>query len=49
LEGKAVNEESAAACGAAATDGATPLSKNKYKVQLVKVAVKRAVLAAAKA
>ncbi len=49
LEGNAVDESTAAAAGAAATQGATPLSKNGYKVQLVKVAVKRAALAAANA
>jgi xanthine dehydrogenase YagS FAD-binding subunit len=45
--GGGVNENSAAASGDAAADGATPLSHNEYKVTLVKVAVKRAVLAAA--
>jgi xanthine dehydrogenase YagS FAD-binding subunit len=49
LEGKAVDETSAVAAGVAAVEGATPLSKNAYKVQLAKVAVKRAALAAAKA
>lgn len=48
LETAAINEETAAKCGQAATDGAKPLSDNAYKVQLVKTAVKRAVLAAAK-
>jgi xanthine dehydrogenase YagS FAD-binding subunit len=48
LQGKAVTEESAAAAGAASVKNAHPLSKNGYKVQLAKVAVKRAVLAAAK-
>jgi xanthine dehydrogenase YagS FAD-binding subunit len=43
------NEALAAKCGQTATEGARPLSQNGYKVQLVKVAVKRAVLAAAKA
>ena len=33
-------------CGDAAASGAKPLSGNAYKVQLVKAAVKRAVLAA---
>jgi xanthine dehydrogenase YagS FAD-binding subunit len=47
LEGKAVTEESAAQAGEAAAQGATPLSMNGYKVQLVKTAVKRAILAAA--
>ncbi|MBM3837477.1 MAG: molybdopterin dehydrogenase [Verrucomicrobia bacterium] len=37
----------AARCGEAAAQGAKPLSGNGYKVQLVKVAVKRAILAAA--
>ena len=46
LEGK-VDASLAAKCGQAATQGAKPLSGNGYKVQLVKVAVKRAVLAAA--
>ncbi len=49
LEGKTVDEATAEACGEAAVQGATPLSKNQYKVQLVRVAVKRAVLAAAQA
>jgi len=48
LAGKAINEENAAKAGDAATQGATPLSRNGYKVQLVRVAVKRALLAAAK-
>lgn len=47
LEGKVVNAETAAQAGEAAADGASPLSRNAYKVQLVKVAVKRAALAAA--
>lgn len=46
LNGKSVNESAAAAAGAAATQGATPLSKNGYKVPQVKIAVKRAVMAA---
>ncbi|HVA72028.1 MAG TPA: FAD binding domain-containing protein [Candidatus Limnocylindrales bacterium] len=48
LAGKAINEENAAKAGDAAAQGATPLSRNGYKVQLVRVAVKRALLAAAK-
>ena len=47
LSGADVNTSSAAKCGEAATQGAKPLSGNGYKVQLVKTAVKRAVLAAA--
>lgn len=46
LSGKAINEETAAKAGDAATHGATPLSRNGYKVQLVRVSVKRALLAA---
>jgi xanthine dehydrogenase YagS FAD-binding subunit len=46
LAGKTVNEEVAAAAGQAAVAMATPLSQNQYKVQLARVAVKRAVLAA---
>jgi xanthine dehydrogenase YagS FAD-binding subunit len=47
LEGKEVTEETAAAAGKAAADGAKPLAQNGYKVKLVEVAVKRAVLTAA--
>jgi xanthine dehydrogenase YagS FAD-binding subunit len=42
-----VNEQFAIKVGDAAAQGATPLSGNVYKVQMVKTAVKRAVLAAA--
>ncbi|MGE0607391.1 MAG: xanthine dehydrogenase family protein subunit M [Pirellulales bacterium] len=45
--GQGVNRESAAAAGDAAVAQATPLSGNEYKVQLARVAVKRAILAAA--
>jgi xanthine dehydrogenase YagS FAD-binding subunit len=48
IAGKPVNEETAAQAGEAAVRGATPLSMNKYKVQLARVAVKRALLAATK-
>jgi xanthine dehydrogenase YagS FAD-binding subunit len=47
LEGKEVNDETAAAAGEAAKDGAVPLSQTKYKVNLIAVAVKRALLTAA--
>jgi len=47
LAGKAINEETAAAAGAAAVAGAKALSHNGYKVQLARVAVKRAILHAA--
>ena len=47
LEGKPVDEDLAAKAGEAAAEGATPLSMNEYKIQLVKTAVKRAILVAA--
>jgi xanthine dehydrogenase YagS FAD-binding subunit len=47
LEGKEVTEATASAAGEAAVEGARPLSQNAYKVQLLKTAVKRAVLLAA--
>jgi xanthine dehydrogenase YagS FAD-binding subunit len=47
LKGKSVNTDSAMRAGEAAVAGATPLSRNKYKIQLARVAVKRAVLRAA--
>jgi xanthine dehydrogenase YagS FAD-binding subunit len=47
INGKAVAVETAAAAGAAAVAKATPLSRNAYKVQLTRVAVKRALLRAA--
>jgi xanthine dehydrogenase YagS FAD-binding subunit len=48
LVGKKLTEETAAAAGDAAVKGAKPLSQNEYKVQLARVSVKRALLAAAK-
>jgi xanthine dehydrogenase YagS FAD-binding subunit len=47
LEGKPIDEALATKAGEAAAEGATPLSGNAYKVQLVKTAVRRAVLIAA--
>jgi xanthine dehydrogenase YagS FAD-binding subunit len=47
IEGKEVNEDTATAAGEAATDGAKPLSQNGYKLKLITVAVKRALLTAA--
>jgi xanthine dehydrogenase YagS FAD-binding subunit len=44
LMGMAIDEKSAVEAGNAAVAGATPLSKNGYKVRLVRVAVKRAIL-----
>jgi len=49
LAGKSISEATAQAAADAALAKATPLSGNRYKVQLAKVAVKRALLAAAKA
>jgi xanthine dehydrogenase YagS FAD-binding subunit len=48
LVGKAITPEVAEAAGKAAVAGAAPLSQNAYKVQLARVAVKRALLDAAK-
>jgi len=47
LEGKEVTEANASLAGEAAVEGARPLNQNQYKVQLLKVAVKRAALLAA--
>ena len=47
IEGKEVTEETAAAAGKAAAKGAKPLSHTGYKVRLIEVAVKRALLLAA--
>lgn len=47
LRGRKVDVALAEAAGQAAVSRATPLSQNEYKVQLAKVAVKRAVLLAA--
>ena len=49
LSGQKIDEGDAKRCGDAAADGAKPLSGNAYKIQLVKTAVKRALLAAASA
>ncbi|HEV2419802.1 MAG TPA: FAD binding domain-containing protein [Terriglobia bacterium] len=46
IEGKTISEETADAAGQAAVRNATPLSMNGYKVQLTRVAVKRAILKA---
>jgi len=47
LSGNTISEETAARAGDAAVKNATPLSKNAYKIQLARVAVKRAILKAA--
>jgi xanthine dehydrogenase YagS FAD-binding subunit len=49
LVGKIITAATAEEAGAAAVSGAQPLSQNAYKVQLAKVAVKRALLDAVKA
>ena len=49
LAGKTVTAATAEAAGKAAVEGAQPLSQNAYKVQLARVAVKRALLDAVKA
>lgn len=46
LAGKAITPQTAAQAADAAVRDATPLSRNRYKVQLARVAVKRALLAA---
>ncbi len=47
LEGQTITDASATAAGRAAAEGAKPLSQNAYKIKLVEVAVKRALLVAA--
>jgi xanthine dehydrogenase YagS FAD-binding subunit len=47
LTGKTINEDVAAEAGKIAVAHAKPLSRNAYKVQLARVAVKRAILQAA--
>lgn len=48
LAGKTIDEKTADEAGKQAVMSATPLSQNAYKVQLARVAVKRALLAAVK-
>jgi xanthine dehydrogenase YagS FAD-binding subunit len=47
VEGKELTEATASAAGEAAAEGAKPLSQNAYKLKLIAVAVKRALLTAA--
>lgn len=47
LVGKTITEETAKAAGEAAVSGAKSLGRNAYKIQLARVSVKRAILAAA--
>jgi xanthine dehydrogenase YagS FAD-binding subunit len=46
INGQAINDATAAAAGRAATEGAKPLAQNAYKIKLVEIAVKRAVMLA---
>ncbi|MCH8047828.1 MAG: xanthine dehydrogenase family protein subunit M, partial [Planctomycetes bacterium] len=46
IVGQRVTPETAEAAGRAAVAKAAPLSQNEYKVQLARVAVKRAILTA---
>lgn len=48
LTGKALDEASAAKAAKAAVQGATPLADNKYKVRLIEVVVRRALVALAR-
>ncbi len=48
LIGKPVSEQTAEACAQAAVGGAKSLGKNAYKIRLAQVAVKRAILQAAR-
>ncbi|MCC7498832.1 MAG: molybdopterin dehydrogenase, partial [Bryobacterales bacterium] len=48
ITGASITEAAAEQAGKAAVAGARPLSENAYKVQLARVAVKRALLAAAR-
>lgn len=45
LKGKEINEDVAESAAAAAVKNAVPLAKNKYKIQITKALVKRAILA----
>lgn len=45
LKGKTIDESTAEMAGVEAVRNATPLSKNRYKVQIAKTLVKRAILA----
>ena len=47
VDGRAITDATATAAGRAAVEGAKPLSNNGYKVRLVEVAVKRALMLAA--
>ena len=49
LAGKSITEALAADAANAAVAGARPMSENRYKIQIAKTAVKRAILAASRA
>ena len=46
LAGKTIDEKVALDAGSAAVTGAKTLSQNRYKIQLARIAVKRAILRA---
>ena len=46
ISGKRIDERSATDAGEEAIKGAKPLGRNRYKIQLARVAVKRALLRA---
>jgi xanthine dehydrogenase YagS FAD-binding subunit len=48
LAGKAITEAIAVEAANAALAGARPMSGNKYKIQIAKTAVRRAILAASR-
>ena len=45
IEGKEITEETAEAAGAAAVEDVQPFADSRYKVQIAKTLVKRALLA----
>jgi xanthine dehydrogenase YagS FAD-binding subunit len=47
VDNRTITDETATAAGRAAVEGAKPLTQNSYKVRLVEVAVKRALMTAA--
>jgi xanthine dehydrogenase YagS FAD-binding subunit len=47
IRGKVIDEALAEAAGEAAVEGAKPLAKNKYKIQIAKTLVKRSILSCA--
>jgi CO/xanthine dehydrogenase FAD-binding subunit len=47
LTGKALNEETAEVAGSLAVKGVIPLARNKFKIQIVKTLLRKAILDAA--